>query len=190
MPRGATVRLFAALLLPLQVRGELAAWGRACRGAWRGDGRPGGVPRVLAPESLHLTLCFLGSRPQGEVEPLAEAIESLQHGPLEISAGGPLLLPRRRPKVLAVSVGDPGGELAALQAAVSGALRNASGWVPEHRRFTPHVTVARMRGTEGPPAELAPTPDLRFAPEAVVLYRSILDPDGARHEALATHQLA
>ncbi len=190
MPRGATVRLFAALLLPLYVREELAAWGRECRGAWRGDGRPGAVPRVLAPESLHLTLCFLGARPHAEVEPLGEAIEALSQGPLELAAGGPLLLPRRRPKVLAVSVADPDGELAALQAAVSGALSHASGWVPEHRRFTAHVTVARMRGSEGPPAELAPTPDLRFAPEAVVLYRSILDPEGARHEALATHRLA
>ena len=88
-----------------------------------------------------------------------------------------------------MAIGDPDGELAALQAAVSRVLGEAGGWIPEHRRFTPHVTVARMRGTEGPPVELEPTPELRFMPEAIVLYRSILDPSGARHEALAAHEL-
>lgn len=190
MPGGATVRLFAALALPLDVREELSAWARECRGAWRGEGRPAGAPRVLGVDSLHLTLCFLGPRPAGEVEPLAEAIDALRADPLELSVGAPLLLPRRRPRVLAVAIGDPAGELAALQDQVGRALAAASGWEPEHRRFTAHVTVARMRGTEGPPAELAPTPGLRFIPEAVVLYRSILDPAGARHEALATRHLA
>jgi hypothetical protein len=36
---------------------------------------------------------------------------------------------------------------------------------------------------------LAPTPPLRFTPVAATLFRSTLDPDGARHEPLASVEL-
>ena len=190
MSRGATVRLFAALAPPPEVREQLAAWAREARGAWSGRGRSPGAPRLLRPHAIHLTLCFLGERPADEVPPLSLAVDSLQESALELSVGAPLLLPRRRPRVLAVQVLDSGGELSALQGRVSSALEGASGWQPERRRFTPHITVARMRAGEWAPAVLPPTPGISFAPEAIVLYRSLLEPDGARHEALASCDLA
>jgi hypothetical protein len=46
-----------------------------------------------------------------------------------------------------------------------------------------------MRESGGPALALPATPQIRFAPEAVVLYRSFLEPDGARHEQLAALEL-
>ncbi len=61
-------RLFVALELPAEVRGALAAWARR---AGRGPGH--GRLRLVEPESLHVTLCFLGSRPMAEVDEIAAA---------------------------------------------------------------------------------------------------------------------
>jgi len=109
--------------------------------------------------------------------------------------GAPLWLPRRRPRSLAVEIHDRSGEFARVQERVSGGLASVSAWRPERRRFRPHVTLARVRrgaaggrwpttgsGREQP---LPATPQLSFTPEAIVLYRSWLAPEGATYEALA-----
>jgi RNA 2',3'-cyclic 3'-phosphodiesterase len=118
----------------------------------------------------------------------------------------PLLPPPRRPHALAVEINDRSGELARVQERVSGALASATGWEPQRRRFRPHITLARVRG--GPAGRRRPatgaggaersrrvqplpaTPRLSFAPEAIVLYRSWLAPEGATYEALARGELA
>lgn len=146
--------------------------------------------RLLAPELMHVTLCFLGSRPVGEIEPIATALlEISPEGLGELSLGAPLWLPRRRPRALAVELHDDQGGLARLREDVLLALSGACGFVPERRRFRPHLTVARMGGRDRGPAvgrPLVATPALTFAPEALVLYRSLLAPEGARYEALAS----
>ena len=58
------LRLFCALRLPADAIEELSRWQA---GVFAGVA---GV-RVLAPEQLHVTLAFLGSRPAGELEAIA-----------------------------------------------------------------------------------------------------------------------
>ena len=137
MSRGPSARLFVALDPPPPVRVALIAWAGeavAALGLAAHGGREGGV-RVLAADSLHLTLCFLGSRPVGEIDALATALaEAL--GPVgELAIGPPLLLPARRPRALAVEVSDDAGELARLHDRVVGALADVSGWIPQGRRL-------------------------------------------------------
>lgn len=161
----------------------------------RGLGRRGvgSAPvRVLDPELLHVTLCFLGTRPVGEIAAIGAALEcAMPVG--ELSIGAPLWLPPRRPRALSVEVrDDPEGGLAALQGALTEALARACGYRKEHRRFRAHVTLARMR--DGPRGSggghvLPATPALSFTPASVVLYRSWLSPGGASYEALATRTL-
>jgi 2'-5' RNA ligase len=192
MSRGVTARLFVAVELPLWVREWLSEWARSVADA--SPGRRGGM-RALPVQSLHLTLCFLGSRPVGEIAALAGAVSSYEGPVCELSLGAPLWLPVRRPRALAVEVHDPEGELACAQSDLSEALVRAG------RRFRPHITLVRIgrgaharRGSHGdhPPASLPPlpaTPGLDFAPEAIVLYRSWLGADGASYEALARNEL-
>lgn len=176
------LRLFIAAEPPAAVRDELAQWAR------RALGRPSAVRRLDA-ESLHLTLCFLGEQPQSSVAEIATLLAGateLAAAVEELQIGAPAWLPPRRPRVLAVEVGDPSGALHALQAALSRELASAIAWEPPRQRFRPHITLARMRPGSERARELAPTPPLRFAPEALTLLRSDLEAAGARYTPLAS----
>jgi 2'-5' RNA ligase len=219
MSRGATARLFAAVDPPAAVREQLASWAREVSAALRGQAGPGedAKLRLLAPETMHVTLCFLGARPAAEIDTLAAALERCelpQAG--ELALGAPLWLPPRNPRSLALEIGDGDGWLERLHHAIVEAFAQAIAWEPDRRRFRAHVTVARIgRGKPsrwsragrsdgrrtgagrggGEEADargpfLPPTPQLSFTPGAVVLYRSWLDPQGASYEALATRELA
>ncbi|HLL93048.1 MAG TPA: RNA 2',3'-cyclic phosphodiesterase [Solirubrobacteraceae bacterium] len=194
MSRGATARLFVALDPPQEVCEELAAWARSvasgsgARPTARHDGRP---MRVLEARSLHLTLCFLGNRPVTEIDALPGALAACAEPVGELSVGAPLWLPSRRPRSLAVEIGDRDGRLDRLQRSLVDALAGASGWEPERRRFRAHVTVARVRDMIAGAHDLLPaTPRLSFTPDVLALYRSRLAPTGAEYEALATCRLA
>jgi 2'-5' RNA ligase len=162
---------------------------------------------------MHITLCFLGSRPVGELDTLASAIERCEAPPAgELSLGAPLWLPPGSPRSLALEIGDGDGRLERLQHVVVETFARAIAWEPDRRRFRAHVTVARIgrgkpsRGNRlsrrraaggrrvGGEADargpfLPPTPQLSFTPSAVVLYRSWLERQGASYEALATREL-
>ena len=157
------MRLFVALDLPEAVRGALHDWAVSLEDP---------ALRLIAPESLHVTLLFLG-----ESEPVA----------LPPAGSAPSLRiarARRTPRFLAVSLDDPSGRAAELHRAVVAAAERE----PEPRPFWPHVTVARPRDRRGRPrrAALPPPPALEFAGEALTLYRSHLGHGPARYEAVAS----
>jgi 2'-5' RNA ligase len=183
-PGSPRARLFLALEPAEPDREALARW-RDAAVAGRDDLRP--VPA----ESLHLTLVFLGYRPEKEIERIAEtAFEPLAEAPatdLEPLAVKPL--PPRAPRLFALDLADPGGGAAAIQGAASGALERARFYRPEKRPWWPHVTIARVkRHARAAPLE----PELPPGPirtETVTLYRSLLSPRGARYEPLARLRL-
>jgi RNA 2',3'-cyclic 3'-phosphodiesterase len=191
-------RLFVAIDPPAELREALAAWARSAASALRSTATrdaAGGL-RILDAESLHVTLCFLGSRPIAEIDVLANALACVAESDApQLCVGAPVWLPPRRPRSLAVEVNDAGqtpGALAALQGTVVGAIAAAVDWRSERRRFRGHVTVARarpgLRAGRTPAAtdaRMPPTPRRSFAPADVVLYRSWLAPAGATYEAVA-----
>jgi 2'-5' RNA ligase len=201
MSGGATARLFVAVDAPLRVREELAEWARGVAVVSRASGASRSALRLLEASSLHLTLCFLGSRPVAEIDALAEGMRSFTERTCELSLGAPLWLPPRRPRALAIEVHDRDGTLAGMQERVSRSLSALSGWEAQRGRFRPHITVARLRGgARGTPRRaasnravrgqpLSATPRVSFAPEAIVLYRSWLAPAGASYEALASCEM-
>jgi len=193
MSAGATARLFVAVDPPATVREQLAA------AALTGHRRRGAAAplRVLEPQALHLTLCFLGARPVGEIEVIGAALSACTAHVAELSLGAPLWLPPRGPRALAVEVRDSGEGLARLHRSVSDAIARATSWEAERRGFKAHVTVARTRGSVASRRDSAPswpalpaTPQASFTPTSVVLYRSWLSPAGASYEAIATRGLA
>ena len=158
--------------------------------------------RVLNAELLHVTLCFLGNRPAGQMDVLASELSTCNERSGELSLGAPLWLPERNPRALAVELHDKHGRLASLQAEVVAALQRVSGWQPSgdvhtsvktkasKRHFHPHVTVARSRRGEAPEQRVLPaTPSASFRPREMVLYRSWLSPEGASYEAVAAHPI-
>ncbi len=199
MSRGATARLFVAADPPKAVRVRLAAWAGSAAAACRSEGL-GRPLRLLDPEVLHLTLCFLGARPVDEIAAIGSALSACPAHAGELSVGAPLWLPRARPRSLAVAIHDREGELAGLHTALTGAICATTSWQPERRRFRAHVTVARTRGQAGGRSrtrqapdgnpDLPATPQLRFSAESLTLYRSWLSPEGAAYEVVARCDLA
>jgi 2'-5' RNA ligase len=183
-------RLFVALDLPDELRERISAWGR---GALADP-----ALRPVGPESLHVTFAFLGHRPEGEIEAIAAAMRE-RIGP---APWVELLDPEQRPqrgraRLYALPALSPGAE--ALQAGLAQGLVEAGFYEPEKRPFWPHVTVARVR-PEGRgsrrPAVVANSPEklLEGMSEAricrrMTLYRSELQPTGARYAPLAQVEL-
>ena len=182
--RAPVARLFVALELPSAPREALARW--------RSD-VVGQVPglRVVSPEDLHATLCFLGSRFEDEIDPIAAACGVVAGEPVAESAFGEVLwLPARRPRVLAVSLSDPDGAITRIQSVLSSALVAGGWYAPESRPFLAHVTVARVRrDARVRPVELPAPPASAVRCSRVTLYRSRLSSAGARYESLGAVEL-
>lgn len=183
------VRLFVALELPAEVRTALVGWTRE---------HVGGTAqlRPVGPESVHVTLCFLGSRPVAEVEEIAAACRDAVAGlpAPELALGDALWLPPRRPRVLTVELGDglgQEGRLTTVQSALGRALADGGFYEPERRPFRAHVTVARVhREARLRPQELPAPQAMDFTGTTVTLFRSQLGKGPARYEALASVTLS
>jgi 2'-5' RNA ligase len=168
------VRLFCALRLPDEALDRLVEWQRSVLGGVE-DIRP--VPR----ENLHVTLAFLGSRPGGEVDAVADE--------LRVAAAGvepPLLHAERYRETRSVGMlvcSDDGGRAGALARKLHARLAKLGVYEPERREWLPHLTVVRFR--ERPRLRLE-APDLGpVVPSDAAVYLSRLRPGGARYEVLA-----
>jgi RNA 2',3'-cyclic 3'-phosphodiesterase len=177
-------RLFVALELPAEVRRALAAWTRE---------RTAGMERLrpVALESLHVTLCFLGSRPMAEIEQIATACRAVAALPApELVLGDALWLPPRRPRVLTVELAEQEPRLAAVQSALARALADGGFYEPENRPFLAHATVARVAREARPRRGELPAPErAHFTADRVTLYQSRLGRGPAHYEALSTVEL-
>jgi 2'-5' RNA ligase len=186
--KGKRARLFVALDLPAPVRAGIGAWGER----ELVDPAMRRTPEV----SLHVTFAFLGNRDEAEVEPAAAVVRASG------GAAAPLMQlqqpvqrpPRGRARIFALPVISAGAEQ--MQAEVSERLVEAGLYRPEKRPFWPHVTVARVRSegkkpvaVERPPGALPEALTEPFYGVRVTLYRSQLQPTGARYVPLAQVKL-
>ena len=179
------LRLFLALDLPAGARAALAGWRDAAV-------RDRAGLRPVADEALHVTLVFLGGRPQAAVRRIWRIAESSLAGlpAPELSPAGYRLVPSRRPRVLAVDLEDAGGRASVVHEALASALERAGLYEPERRTFWPHVTAARVRSRATLGSVEAPKPPVgSFTATEVTLYRSDLHPAGARYVALERLEL-
>lgn len=140
------MRLFLAGVVPDAVKRTLHAQLEPVRAA-------SPQARWLGPETLHLTLVFLGSVADASVVPLRQAFGAVcgRHRAVGLRlSGAETFGPPRSPRVLATTLS---GDVEALHALVIDARRAAEAMVqlePE-RPFRPHLTVARARSAHGDP---------------------------------------
>ncbi len=147
--------------------------------------------RPVAEEALHVTLAFLGYRPEKEVVAIAEAMSAAATGEAPFLAPADVKpIPPRRPRLFALDLDDTGGACVRLQQAISDALEAEGFYKPEKRPFWPHVTLARVkRNQRAEPLPADPPPLEPFRAPQVTLYRSTLRPQGAQYDALAVERL-
>jgi len=183
-PDAPRLRLFVALDLPAIAVAALARF--------RDVAADPVLWRPLDEATFHVTLAFLGHRPQADVAAVRHVLDRLAaRRPSALALGEALLLPPRRARVLTVALADPAGALAALQREVADGLAAADVFTPEARPFRPHVTVARIRPGARPPRTVDAEPEqAAFAAGPVVLYRSHVRRGGATYEPLLTRTLS
>lgn len=149
------------------------------------------VPRLrwLPDADLHLTLRFFGDVDEARrqaIEAIAAAAAA-RHAPLATALHRLEYWPPAAPRVVVAAFADEPA-LAALAADLETGAR-AAAFVPETRRFRPHVTLARApaRPLSRVPVAL---PVLWLRVGAITLYGSRAGPDDARYTPLETWPLA
>jgi 2'-5' RNA ligase len=149
---GRAMRLFVALDLPWEIKEELSDLSFNLIGA-----------RWVPTDNFHLTLRFIGEASRLQAEEIDLALATLRGRSFAFSLSG-LGWFEKAGRVSSLWVGvERNEQLAKLQAKVESALYRV-GLPPDRRRFTPHVTLARM--------DVPVTPALTSFVQANNLYRS------------------
>jgi 2'-5' RNA ligase len=126
-------RLFTALEVPRDVGERLAL----LRG-----GLPGA--RWIDAENYHVTLSFIGDIDGAAAREVASALDAIDKPPLAVDIDGLDAFGGARPKTLFARI-VPAPALLDLQASQERLLRRL-GLDLENRQYTPHITLARLRG--------------------------------------------
>ena len=125
-------RLFTALEIPAEVGSSLSM----LRG-----GLPGA--RWVDPENYHVTLRFIGDIDDALAREIAYELARVKRRGFELRLDGLSSFGGRKPRAVIASV-SPIAPLLELQAEHERLLQRV-GLDPEGRKFTPHVTLARLR---------------------------------------------
>jgi 2'-5' RNA ligase len=133
------VRCFVAINIEDSVRREIAAAvGSLSSGKWD--------VKWVPEENLHITLKFLGDAADESLQKVKEVLDrtSKHHGPFEVKPLGVGVFPdRRRPRVVWIDLLHADA-LKTLQEEVEISLISV-GFKREDRRFSPHLTIGRIR---------------------------------------------
>lgn len=180
-PESETKRTFVAVSLPDNVKAALASLRDTLRPVCRDA-------RWVNPDSIHLTLKFLGDTPEAAIPEIAAALNGITAAlaPFDVSLAGVGAFPHaKKARVFWVGVDAGTNELKAISREVDSALAPL-GFPPESRPFSPHLTLARFKTPSPVPPEAlaAKPPPVSFTATHVTLYESILRPEGAKYIAL------
>ncbi len=180
------MRLFIALPIPENVQESIVAETAILRGRY---------PKLkwVRQDALHLTLSFLGEVEEERVDFIHEAMkqaagETVAYG-MELEGMG--AFPKSgTPRVLYLPVTKGEDSTRMLQRSLVKALGDLG--KRDRKKFKPHLTIARVKGQQDTPDPQKDGEGLSFGFEqsSLVLYRSHLDPRGARYERLKTVELS
>jgi len=124
-------RLFTGLEVPAEIGQTLSS----LRG-----GLPGA--RWIDPENYHVTLRFIGDIDGASANEIASMLVRVNRKPFEVTLQGLSSFGGRKPRAVVASI-VPSKPLIELQAELE-RLMQRIGLDPEGRKFTPHVTLARL----------------------------------------------
>jgi 2'-5' RNA ligase len=188
------VRCFIAVELPDEVKTGLDQLQAQIK-----SGRQTSV-KWVDPYSIHLTLKFLGNVAVDRIDPITKAMEEATQGvsPFRLEVKDLGVFPNlRRVQVIWVGVSGEVDKLAKLQQRLESNLAGL-GFAPERRRFTPHLTLARLREgasldeREGLGKLIASTKfeaAYTFPVDAISLMRSQLTREGAIYSRIGSVEL-
>ena len=179
------MRLFIALDVDPEIRESLQDAVRELR-ATRAP------VRWVRPEAIHLTMKFLGETPDGKLASLESSLGKTCRTvyPFTVTMSGIGAFPGlSKPRVLWAGIEEPTGTIGILAQRMEEDLFRL-GWKKESRKFHPHVTVGRVKGTSNLNQLAAALTGFqgriwgRQEMTGASLYRSHLEPTGARYEVV------
>jgi len=189
------MRIFIGIDLDPEVRARIARFL---------EGVQGFAPdaRWVRPESLHITLKFIGEQKPEQVEAITERLRRVEGGALEIRSGGyGFFSTAKAPRVFWIGI-HAGPQLAELARSIDIATSEL-GIPREDRPYSAHLTLARAGGRSGSPKRqkgdgpntifavldkrLAAMGELDFGTMTArefILYQSQLSPGGSKYTKL------
>ena len=143
-------------------------------------------------DQLHLTLRFIGNMDPHSADDLADLLGGIKVPSFELRISGTGTFAKKgRVHTLWAGI-EPKAELLALQSRIE-RVCIAAGIEPEHRKYHPHITLARLNRSTGPlepflsrTAGFAPAP---FRVDSFILYESILRPEGSNYDPVIRYVL-
>jgi RNA 2',3'-cyclic 3'-phosphodiesterase len=130
-------RLFTALEVPADIAFSLSL----LRG-----GLPGA--RWVEPEDYHITLRFIGDVEEPMADEIADSLRRVSRPPFQLALKGLAAFGSRKPHAV-YAMAERTRVLSELQGEHE-RLMQRIGLEPERRKFVPHVTLARLRGSSQP----------------------------------------
>lgn len=179
------LRLFLALEIPEKLKAKITALTLPVRSF---------PVQWVTSKNLHITLKFLGETPLGKKAQIIETLSSIKFKPfsVHIKKGGCFYDSSGHPKVLFLSIENPQiNEMAGL---IETALL-ALGFEKESRSFSPHLTLARIKGKLSALKterflKLSEKFVSHFKVRSFILYQSILSHQGSVYETVQNFALS
>ena len=176
------IRLFVGFALPSALRTRLCGLG-------------GGVPgaRWVRPENLHLSLRFIGDVEDGDADDVDAALRIVAAPAFSLEPQGVGVFGKTsKARTLWAGIA-PNPALRQLQAKVEAAVTSA-GLAVETRRFSPHITLARLKRAPAGRIEqfIVDHAEFRAEPfpvEQFFLFSSMLSASGAIYTKEAAYDL-
>jgi 2'-5' RNA ligase len=135
------MRIFIGIDLDNEIRGKIARFL---------EGSSGFAPeaRWVRPESLHITLKFIGEQKSEQVEAITERLRKVESDPFEIKVSGHGFFPTAKSaRVFWIGI-HAGPQLEHLAHDIDAEVAEL-GVSREDREFSPHLTLARASGRSG-----------------------------------------
>lgn len=184
------MRCFIAIELPELLKKALARI--------QGELRQSGADiRWVRPESVHLTIKFLGEVREADAERIVRVLEGIcnTHSPFRLRVAGVGVFPGiRSPRVIWAGL-DNSEPLSSLRDEIEVGMAGL-GFERENRKFSPHLTLGRFRSLKGKDAVLGSADahkDTEFGiipVDCIVLMKSELRPGGAVYSRIASFRLS
>jgi 2'-5' RNA ligase len=180
------IRTFVCIEVPETIKERIASLQQELR---RSDAQISWVK----PSNIHLTIKFLGNVPASKIETVRLAVEraasSIREFEIEVGVAGCFPAPRN-PRVLWVGLTSLPESLKQLHAGIEDELER-EGFARESKRFSPHLTIGRVRAPKGASRVAEDLIAKGFEPERfqareVIVMRSDLNSKGSIYTPQAT----
>ena len=180
------MRVFIAVDLPIEIRNALAEIQRELRPTSH-------AARWVNPDSIHITLKFIGEVPDSRLDEIHGALAGLTWIPFTVTIRGAGFFPgNRSPRVFWAGMEAP--TMQGLAEELDARMERL-GFENEQRAFRPHITLARAKETRIDSSLVAAAAKFEghefgaFSVDRIFLFKSTMKPGGAVYEKLKEYPL-